>query len=1091
MLPAVATTSVIYDLIGRDNASRAFDSAGRSAGRLESGIARVGKAVAVAGAAIAAGAVAIGAESVKAAVDFQASMEKIHTQAGASQKSVDSLSKSVLDLGTYAEQSPQQLADALYHLKSVGLDDADAMKALKTASDLAAVGGANLEDTTNALAGAWRSGIKGAESFGKTASTVNAIIGAGNMRMEDFTAAIGTGILPAAKTFGVSLQSVGAALALMTDEGVPAEDAATRLRMSLSLLGAPSAAADKVLKSIGLSGLQLADAMRGPSGLIGAIALLKKHLDDSKLSASQQAAVLSTAFGGGRSSSAILTMVNNLDVLEKKQKQINDTTGNYGAAVQAQRKTAQAQFALLKSDLDVLGVRIGSALLPPVTKFVGWLASTGVPGVEKFAGKVMAMLPVKTIENDAKKIIDVIRNFFGIGKQKPAITVPWKLEQRQEKVTFASLATAPVKIPWTLEQRQEKTSLAPAAGSAKPAADSLTSLIKPVTDSLTAALKKINWGSVLATAVRGAVSGAAAIGAAFGDLLGKINWISVGKGAATAMVGLAIGLVNNLIPALMDAVIHHPLDMVMFLGSLIPVGRAAGIIVKIFGKIPLLGPLLRFLLGPLEKAGSAMESLLGKILGKVFGPVGRLIGGYFAKARGWLVSKGEDILLGLWYGAEGAWRTVSGWLAKIGGFVLAPFRAAGRWLAAAGGNIIGGLWNGAKAGWRLYWTWFIRIQGAILGYFARAGSWLLARGSALFGGLLSGAARGWRTVGGWLAGTGGRIVSYFARAGRWLLGAGSNIIHGLLNGIAGAFRGIGGWIKRVIVDPLVNWVKHWFGIRSPSTVMAGIGGHLISGLLKGLMSTGAEQIALKVFGSLPQALAGIVSKGLVAIARLPGKALSALRSLGGAVLGGAKSIWHALFGGGGGGDTGAHGAAAAFAQNVARTLIGAYGWGGGQMDPLLKLWNQESGWNAYAVNPTSGAAGIPQNIQGWAAYAPGDVFSQILWGLNYIKGRYGSPGAAWAHEQAFNWYGYGGTFAAGQLIGVGDRGPELAMFGQAGRVFSPEQSAALVAGAQGGGNTYNITVNVPPTASKADTGRAVVECIREYERGSGTGWRKR
>src|SRR5438046_3160334 len=84
------------------------------------------------------------------------------------------------------------------------------------------------------IAGAWRSGIKGAQTFGQTASTVNAIIGAGNMRMEDFVAAIGTGILPSAKTFGVSLQSVGAGLALMTDEGVPAVDAATRLRMSLS-----------------------------------------------------------------------------------------------------------------------------------------------------------------------------------------------------------------------------------------------------------------------------------------------------------------------------------------------------------------------------------------------------------------------------------------------------------------------------------------------------------------------------------------------------------------------------------------------------------------------------------------------------------------------------------------------------------------------------------------------------------------------------------------------------------------------------------------------------------------------------------------
>jgi hypothetical protein len=30
--------------------------------------------------------------------------------------------------------------------------------------------------------------------------------------------------------------------------------------------------------------------------------------------------------------------------------------------------------------------------------------------------------------------------------------------------------------------------------------------------------------------------------------------------------------------------------------------------------------------------------------------------------------------------------------------------------------------------------------------------------------------------------------------------------------------------------------------------------------------------------------------------------------------------------------------------------------------------------------------------------------TQIRWGLAYIKGRYGSPSKAWAHEQANGWY---------------------------------------------------------------------------------------
>lgn len=63
---------------------------------------------------------------------------------------------------------------------------------------------------------------------------------------------------------------------------------------------------------------------------------------------------------------------------------------------------------------------------------------------------------------------------------------------------------------------------------------------------------------------------------------------------------------------------------------------------------------------------------------------------------------------------------------------------------------------------------------------------------------------------------------------------GANIISGLLEGILGAIAGIGEWMKKNVFDPIVNWFKKLFGIHSPSTVMAEMGGFIISGLLQGL-----------------------------------------------------------------------------------------------------------------------------------------------------------------------------------------------------------------------------------------------------------------
>src|SRR5262249_42098448 len=83
---------------------------------------------------------------------------------------------------------------------------------------------------------------------------------------------------------------------------------------------------------------------------------------------------------------------------------------------------------------------------------------------------------------------------------------------------------------------------------------------------------------------------------------------------------------------------------------------------------------------------------------------------------------------------------------------------------------------------------------------------------------------------------------------------------------------------------------------------------------------------------------------------------------------------------------------------------------------------KESGWSPYAVNPSSGAYGIPQSLGHGHPFNLGDARAQIAWGLNYIRGRYGTPAAAWAHEVANNWYARGGfagiaKAAKGHLVG--------------------------------------------------------------------------
>ncbi|PZQ92141.1 MAG: lytic transglycosylase domain-containing protein [Leifsonia xyli] len=97
------------------------------------------------------------------------------------------------------------------------------------------------------------------------------------------------------------------------------------------------------------------------------------------------------------------------------------------------------------------------------------------------------------------------------------------------------------------------------------------------------------------------------------------------------------------------------------------------------------------------------------------------------------------------------------------------------------------------------------------------------------------------------------------------------------------------------------------------------------------------------------------------------------------------------------------------AQAIAYDMVVARGWGQSEFDCLVALWNKESHWNVYAHNTRSGAYGIPQALPGEKMASAGDDWAtnpttQIVWGLGYIQGRYGSPCVAWGNSQTRGWY---------------------------------------------------------------------------------------
>jgi len=355
---------------------------------------------------------AIGIAAIKMGTDYQRSLLMIHTQAGATGENLGQITKQIFAMAPAVGFGPKALVDALYHIESVGYRGAQAMDILKVAAEGAKIGHEDLEKTANSLVATMASGITGFHGAAQAMGVLDAIIGAGNMRMDGLNGAIGTGFLATAQTFGMSLQSVGAALAFMTDRGSGAQESATRLRMSIALMGAPSAAASKILGTLGLSSTEvksrttamsealkkahittsmLALDLRKPDGFEVALRHLKTALLASGVSAETASAIISRAFGGGRSGATIMAMYGNLDVLKGKFDQIMRTSNNFGQSWAATQKTAAFQFDRFRALVETGLTRLGMFLLPLVTKATKGLVD-GIIALPSVIGPAIAMI---------------------------------------------------------------------------------------------------------------------------------------------------------------------------------------------------------------------------------------------------------------------------------------------------------------------------------------------------------------------------------------------------------------------------------------------------------------------------------------------------------------------------------------------------------------------------------------------------------------------------------------------------------------------------------------------------------------------------
>jgi TP901 family phage tail tape measure protein len=558
-------------------------------------------------------AVVIGYATDKA-MKFNAQIVTLNTQAGVSKNQLGALSKGVLELAGQVGQSPGNLADSLYHVASnmesmPGTTTAKMLDAVRVAAEGAAVGHSDLVDTTNALTSVLASGIPGAKDYTQAMGAINATVGAGDMTMQDLSEAMGTGVVPVVKGYGLTLKDVGAALATYGDLNIRGAKAGTELRMAVQALAVPASTATAELGKLGLTTTSLSKDMES-GGLNKALLDLNQRFKDNGITAKDEGAVITDLFGK-KAGAGLALLLENMDRVESKYPALTKGADDFGQAWATTQQTAQQKLKQLESGAQAMAITLGNIALPTADKIMGGLdRAMEYVQSHSFASKGLTLGLGTLIAGGLTKGIfsGVEAGLSGIGKLGSLLNIPGmdKLAGIGQGSGLSGAASGLSGAAGSLDG---------AAGALEGAAASLkgTAATGGVAGTEGAATRAGSGEAAAAGAAAAGTEAEAAEAAGAGGFMTKLiggGGLMAGIRAAggTVALGLTIGEVTKAVG-----------------DKLAPAGTTAGSLNQALQKTPGTNDssLMPYLFGGFEsKIGSEIGLSVGKAVGTVFGQQG-------------------------------------------------------------------------------------------------------------------------------------------------------------------------------------------------------------------------------------------------------------------------------------------------------------------------------------------------------------------------------------------------------------------------------------------------------------------------------------
>ncbi len=291
----------------------------------------------------------------KAAAEFESSIAKVATIADTSAISMEEIQAKIVALSSETGKSASAIAEATYSAISAGVDTASAVEFVEKATRLAAGGFTEAETAVDVLTTALNAYGLSVEETERVSDILITTQNLGKTTVDQLAQSVGK-VIPLAAAYGVEMDNLGAAYAVLTANGVATAEAGTYLKSVLKELGDSGSTVSEILQE--QTGKSFADLMASGASLGDVLDILGQSVGGdatafNELWSSTEAGVGALSIfnaGAEKYNSVLLSMQNSAGATADAYNTMADTTEH------AETK--------MKTAFDNLKIAIGSQLNP-------------------------------------------------------------------------------------------------------------------------------------------------------------------------------------------------------------------------------------------------------------------------------------------------------------------------------------------------------------------------------------------------------------------------------------------------------------------------------------------------------------------------------------------------------------------------------------------------------------------------------------------------------------------------------------------------------------------------------------------------------